>query len=165
MIKNNSIKLKATFLFIVFAMNTVVGFACAIGVDMGFNSNHHHDDEAINPAVHVHSNGKKHIHHEASDKQRHDKSHHHEAAVNKSHAEDGKQDCCNDKVIKFEQADKSIAQTFTYISPVFFSAFLSAYYYKDVLYAFRGSASIKHFVRSYHPPIPDIVIAFQSFRI
>lgn len=31
-----SIKIKAAFLLVVFALNTVVGFACSLGVDMGF---------------------------------------------------------------------------------------------------------------------------------
>ncbi|MFX5709932.1 hypothetical protein ABTE34_20810, partial [Acinetobacter baumannii] len=44
-----------------FATNTAVGFACAIGVDMGFNSPHH--NETKEPAeVHVHDDGKKHVH-------------------------------------------------------------------------------------------------------
>ena len=59
--KDISIKLKATLLLIVFSMNTVVGFACAMGVDMGYN-NSHHEAEATEVAVHVHADGKKHHH-------------------------------------------------------------------------------------------------------
>src|SRR5882757_4460955 len=40
-----SIKLKAAFLLVVFALNTVVGFACSMGVNMGFNSHHHHQEK------------------------------------------------------------------------------------------------------------------------
>lgn len=45
-----SIQLKAVFPFIIFSLNIFVGFACAIGVDMGFNTTHHHEE-----AEHKHS--------------------------------------------------------------------------------------------------------------
>lgn len=196
--KSKSIQLKAAFLLTVFALNTVVGFACSLGVDMGFNSGHH--EEKPTKAVHVHADGKKHIHQPTPHKRNHDNTrshnekdteatvhlhasrkkhthqeklakHSHENASNKNEANnhskaDGEKDnCCNEKVMKFEQLDKSVAPTFAYISPVFFTAFLSTFYYKDVLYTFEGSSTIKYFVRSYHPPIPDIRIAIQSFQI
>ena len=34
-------QLKAAFLLMVFMLNIVTGFACCMGVDMGFNSHHH----------------------------------------------------------------------------------------------------------------------------
>jgi len=42
---NKVIQLKAVFLLAVFILNTMVGFACAVGMDMGFNSKHHHHKE------------------------------------------------------------------------------------------------------------------------
>lgn len=229
--KSKSIQLKAAFLLTVFALNTVVGFACSVGVDMGFNSGHHeekntgavhvhangkkhihqptphkqgHDDSAhgnqkhiettvhvhgkkhlhqptphkhdhdtsanlnqkhTETTVHVHANGKKHIHQEGATKHSLEKTSSQEEANNHPEADGEKDNCCNDKVTKFEQLDKSVAPTFAYISPVFFTAFLSTFYYNDVLYTFDGSSTIKYFVRSYHPPIPDIRIAIQSFQI
>ena len=80
--KNSSIQFKAAFLFLVFSMNMVVGFACAIGVDMGFNTTHHHDTEAVK--VHTHANGKKHEHHNKTDQ-------HHQQKKNTE-----KEGCCND---------------------------------------------------------------------
>ena len=66
--KSITIKLKAAFLLIIFAFNTIVGFACAMGADMEFNATHHHDEEMTDVSVHVHADGKKHQHHdEASD--------------------------------------------------------------------------------------------------
>ena len=59
-----SIQLKAALLLIVFAMNTVVGFACSIGLNMGFNSKENDLKETLGTVVHVHENGEKHIHHE-----------------------------------------------------------------------------------------------------
>ena len=62
--RNISIQLKAAFLLLVFAFNTVVGFACAVGINMGFNAPHHHDEEeAIETTVHHHhAGGKAHQH-------------------------------------------------------------------------------------------------------
>ena len=148
--RNISIQLKAALLLVVFGLNTAVGFACALGVDMSFNTTHHHDEEAT--AVHVPADGKKHDHEKAT--------HNHD---NKHKEEKG--GCCNDSVIKFSQTDKSVPQSNTSINPVFFTAFIATYYAIDILYPSQVSGSIKYFVRSYHPPIPDIRLAIQSFQI
>jgi hypothetical protein len=148
--RNISIQLKAALLLVVFGLNTVVGFACAMGADMGFNSSHHHDEEATE--VHVHKDGK---------------MHHHEKATH-SHAQkhkDKKDDCCNDSVIKISQADKSVPQSNAIINPVFFTAFIASCYHIDILYPSQVTRSIRYFVRNYHPPISDIRIAIQSFQI
>jgi hypothetical protein len=54
-------KIIASFLLTIFSVNTVVGFACSVGIDMGFNSKHHHDEESTEAVVHIHADGKKHI--------------------------------------------------------------------------------------------------------
>jgi len=148
--KNISIQLKAALLLVVFGLNTVVGFACAVGVDMRFNSAHHRDEEATE--VHVHKDGKKHHHKKSAYSQ--DKKHKKE-----------KDGCCNDSVIKFSQTDKAVPQPNTIISPVFFTAFITTYYNIDISYPSQISGNTKYFLRSYHPPIPDIRIAIQSFQI
>ena len=146
----SSIQLKAALLFVVFGLNTVVSFACAISVDMGFNTSHHHDEEATE--VHIHADGKKH-HHEKP-------THSHN---NKDKEEKG--GCCNDSVIKFSQVDKPVPQPNIIVSPVFFAAFIATYYAIDISYPSQVSGSTKYFVRNYHPPIPDIRISIQSFQI
>jgi hypothetical protein len=147
--RNISIQLKAALLLVVFALNTLVGFACAVGVDMSFNTSHHEDEEpAI--AVHVHAGGKKNHHEEAEHKHKHN---------------DKKGGCCNDKVIKIYQTDKSVPQASSLISPVFFTAFVSTYFTTDIVCYSQISSNTRYFVRSYHPPIPDIRIAIQSFQI
>ena len=148
--QNISIQLKAALLLLVFGLNTVVGFACAMGVDMGFNITHHHDEEATE--VHVHANGEQHDHDNKSS------NHHH-------NQENEKGGCCNDSVIKFSQTEKSVPQSNSIISPVFFTAFITTHYNIDISYPSQVTASVKHFARSYHPPIPDIRIAIQSFQI
>ncbi len=153
-----SIQFKAVFLMIVFSLNTVIGFACAVGIDMGFNTSHHHEDEATKAVVHIHKDGKKHVHHEAAK--------HHDEADSDHHKKDSKDNCCNDKVIKFNDVDKSASHYFnTNINPIFFTAFLTSFYNSDIFYKSYINICSKYFVRSYHPPIPDIRIAIQSFQI
>ena len=145
----------------------MVGFACSIGVDMGFNAKHHHDgEETLEASTHIHANGKKHIQHEhQSNRSDHSKSHHHDNLSNREESKNGPDNCCNDKVMKFEQLDKAIAQNYAVVNPVFFTAFTFAYYNLALAIIPQRSVSIKYFVRSHHPPIPDIRIAIQSFQI
>ena len=146
---NLHIQFKAAFLLIVFAMNTLVGFACAIGLDMGFNS-HNHEEEETAVAVHVHANGKK---------------HHHEDAENKHADNDEKDNCCNDKVLNLLKTDKAVPQYSKLIGPIFTTAFIPAYYTINISYPSQVSTANKYYVRGHHPPIPDIRIAIQSFQI
>ncbi len=144
--RNISIQIKAAFLLLVFSLNTVIGFACAIGIDMGFNSAHHHDEETAITNTN---------------------SHHHDEANNHHHnSKDGKDNCCNDKVMKISQADKSLPpSSSTIITSIFSVVFVSSFYNIDILLTSQSSPTVKYFVRSYHPPIPDIRIAIQSFQI
>lgn len=147
--KDLPIKLKAAFLLAAFTLNTVIGFACAVGLNMGFNS-HHHNDEATEVQGSSHHSGKSHHHDEAD---------HHKS-------KDGKDDCCNDKVIKLEQVDKSIPPTSNaLVTPLFLSGYIFTFCDIDNLYVSLYIPSNKYFVRSYHPPIPDIRIAIRSFQI
>ncbi len=152
--RSTSIRLKAALLLIVFGLNTVVGFTCAMGVDLVFNTTHHHDEETIE--VHEHADGYKYYHHNQTAK--------HKYEENKTEKKD-KKGCCNDSVIKLSQTEKSIPQPNTIVSPVFFTAFIVSYYNIEILYPSQVTGSVKYFVRSYHPPIPDIRIAIQSFQI
>jgi hypothetical protein len=146
--KTHSIQLKAAFLLTIFSLNIVVGFACAIGVDMGFNAAHHHEKATVN--VHIHADGKKHHHKEVKHKHSH---------------KGGKDDCCNDRVTKISQADKAIPQSSKILSPAFFIAFTAAFYNINISYPSQAYISNKYFVRGNHPPISDIRIAIQSFQI
>ena len=149
-------QLKAAFLLIVFSLNTVIGFACAIGIDLGYDSKHHHDNEATETAIHVHADGKKHNHDYDAD------NGHHKADNHKSG--DDKDSCCHDKVTKFSQLDKAIPQS-SADNTIFFTAFISSFYNIDILVASQITKSTKYFVRGHHPPIPDILIAIQRFQI
>ncbi len=155
MIKNLSIQLKAALLLIVFSMNTVIGFACAMGEDMGFNTTHHHDeDEATETTVYQHVDGKKHQHHDEAAK------HHHDS---KEDSEKG--GCCNDGVIKFQRLDKSLTQNGNAaINTPVFVAMHSSFFGIEIFKQSQASTQ-KHIVRFFHPPPPDIRILIQSFQI
>jgi hypothetical protein len=142
--KNTSIKLKATFLLLVFALNTMVGFACSMDVNMGFNA-HHHDEWPL----HIHADGKVHHH-----KQKKQHSHSH-----------GKENCCNDSVVKFQQVDKNLAPGAPAIpDAAMMAALLSPIFSIDV-FATSQIAHTTRVIQYYHPPPPDIRVFIQSFQI
>jgi ABC-type nickel/cobalt efflux system permease component RcnA len=141
--RNISIQLKAAFLLIVFSMNMIIGFACAVGIDMWFNTGHHEETEIM----------------------AHKGSHHHDDANKHHKSKEEKGNCCNDHVVKFSQVDKSFPHGFAGLNAIFFTTLISSFYNIDVLHTSKTSANTKYFVRNHHPPIPDIRIAIQSFQI
>ena len=151
MIKKTCIQLKAALLLIVFSMNTVIGFACAIGIDMGYN-NSHHEAEATEVAVHVHADGKKHHHDKKPVTNHHDKK---DASK--------KDDCCTNEVMQFQQLDKSLAAKVGIDIPVFV-AISTAYFGINIFETVKLPAQ-KYTARHFHPPPPDIRIAIQRFQI
>ncbi|MEO5561816.1 MAG: hypothetical protein ABIR18_00250 [Chitinophagaceae bacterium] len=160
MITQQKNRIKAALLMTVFSLNTIIGFACAVGVDMDFNSTHHHNQEPTATTVHVHADGEKHKHNSKVYKHDNKVPDHHQKS------NDGKEDdnCCTDGAMKFNQLDKACAQ-FTQFNAIFFTTFISSFFHIDVFASSQTTPSIKYFVRSYHPPIPDIRIAIQSFQI
>ena len=151
--RSRSIQIKAAFLVLVFSLNTIVGFACALGIDMGFNTTHHQDEE-IAEIVHIHANGKKHIHHEKAHGDHHQKK-----------SNDGDDNCCNKHVATFSTLDKSVPQSVSVPHPIFFTALISVFYKVGIFPLSQNIPNIKYFVRSHHPPIPNIRIAIRSFQI
>lgn len=150
----------------VFTLNTIVGFACSLGLDMGYNSTHHGEEEATTEAVvHIHKKDKKHIHQEAKESENHDKSHNHDEEKKPNKSKSGKGKCCTDKVIEFQELDKSLPASISIIYPVYFKAFVADYY--DIILISHTDIvrDIKLFVRNHHPPIADIRVAIQSFQI
>lgn len=157
MAKNKFIQLKAAFLAVVFSINTLVGFACAIGINMDFSFTHDHAEDAIETAEHVHGNNK-------NNNQHTDTKPHHETHEDHHKSKEGKDDCCNDKVTHLAQIDKFVPCSIFVITPIFI-ALVSLFYNSDILFPSQVTPSVKHFVRSYHPPISDIRIIIQSFLI
>ena len=83
-------RIRAIVLLTVFSLNTVAGFACSVGVDMGYN-HHHHDKE------------EKHSH-----KHKHKHNHVNQVSVKLTDARSNN-DCCSNDVTKFSLLDKSVA--------------------------------------------------------
>lgn len=111
---SKTIKYKALFLLVSFSLNSVVGFACSLGLDMGFNSSHH-----------SHEGEEKHEHKHDGQAKGHDN--HHEDGTHKhkhNHGEiedhrDGntvqfnapsEDNCCKDFVVGFQSLDKQVVQ-------------------------------------------------------
>jgi hypothetical protein len=177
--QNKSIKLKAAFLLTVFALNTVVAFACSLGLNMGYNEKHH-NAEKVQPvaAAHSHSHApgtKPHHHntrethsHDSNAKHGHDSKHSHGDNAVATHynekSSSSDDDCCTDTAIKFQSEDKKLQQSQTVdIKAPVFVAFLSAFLGFD-LAPQKATTATKFVVPQFYPP-PDIRIAIRSFLI
>jgi hypothetical protein len=150
---NRSIQFKAAFLLAVFGMNTLVGFACSMGADMGFNITHH-KEEAVKVQIHIHKDGTKHEHKQVpAKKQQH----------SPKEATDKKDDCCKEKVVKLQIADKNLDYSQTVINqPVIY---LPAIFYQLLLFKIV-KGNVQAFIAcQFHPPPRDIRIDIQSFQI
>ena len=147
-----SIQLKAAMLLIVFSLNTIIGFACALGVDMSFNSKHHKEEQLIKTSVHVHANGNKHDHHNKVNK--------HSQGEKKSNKKD---DCCNDKVVKIQSAEKNITLKTVIASPAFV-AIVNTFFGVD-LFTVINAFPQKNIIRFFYPPPPNILVAIQKFQV
>ena len=158
---NSHTRLKAGLLFLLFALNSIVGFACAVGGGLGSNSDHHRDEVA---EIHIHKDGKEHAHHGANQPENAEKINHKDQGENDRDNSTTAQNCCKDKVIKFDQLDKKIPGTIA-VPRIFETVFIHIFFYYSLASHTNVVKDVKKFVRSYHPPIPDIRIAIQSFQI
>lgn len=152
-----SIQFKAAFLTFVFLLNTIVGFACAVGMNMGFNAKHHEDQKVVSSEKHTHKNGKNHDH----------AKHSHDQNPGDHHASKSQKDnCCKEQVTKLTKADKLTQPGFNYslLSSAFFLLPSTVYRIGETV-TFPVNVPNTYFVRHYRPPIPDVRIAIQSFQI
>lgn len=143
-------RLKAILLLVVFSMNTLAGFACSIGFDMGYNRHHH-------------THAKAHIQKKCPGHQKHSLTHRTTATSFRNMSND---DCCSNAVTKFNLSDKVIVHKIQLQSPSFPITYISAFDIRtedptaaniNSLFQFvRRSCSINH---------TDIRIAIQSFQI
>ncbi len=153
-----SIQFKAVFLTFVLFLNTIVGFACAVGADMGFNSGHHQNQPIAHTTNHLHESTKPHDH----------AQHVHGLNVSSDHlaSESSKDNCCADDVAKLTQADKLYQPGFNYsLLSLSFFILPSTLYLVGNSRTFPVNVSNTYFVRHCRPPIRDIRIAIQSFQI
>lgn len=144
-------------------MNTVVGLACTLGFDMGFNSKHHDEEQAIKTPIHVHANGHRHEHNKEANKTKHEHSHEakkHKHEEKKAPEKDG---CCNDEVVKFQNVEKNLTSK-TVIDAPAFVAILSSFFGIELFNSTKAFPQ-KNIVRFFYPPPPDILIAIQKFQV
>jgi len=153
----SSIQLKAAFLTFVFLLNTIVGFACAVGTDMDFNSAHHKEQKTVHLGEHTHKDNKPHDH---------AKHNHDEGAAAHHASKSPKDNCCKEEVTKLTKTDKLNQPGFDY-SLLFLSFFIlpSTAFRVGLLGTFPVNVPKVGFVRQCHPPITDVRIAIQSFQI
>ncbi|MBC9929030.1 hypothetical protein [Chitinophaga qingshengii] len=149
--KSKTIQLKAIFLLIVFSLNTLVGFACAVGLNMGFPSKHHHDEGAITPVLTTH------YHREAT--------HHHGKEIAKAGKAADDDNCCNNNVIEFSQLDKLLAHTVDsgIETPVVLVHL--HFFYQSYLPYFTQSREQAPVLRPYISSSRGIRVSIQSFQI
>ena len=150
--RNTSIKLKAAFLLMVFSLNTVVGFACSVGVDMGYNTHHH-------------EHGKKHSHKHSENHSSHQQSHLKKGTT--FSASRSKDDCCSNDVARFTLLDKSVTDNSIHLQvPVFLLAFTSTFLPQaDDAPALAVNSRFQFVRRSCFLNDTDVRIAIQSFQI
>ncbi|MDA9554631.1 hypothetical protein N9R54_00215 [Pelobium sp.] len=136
-----SIKLKSALLLTVFLLNTLVIFACSLGMDMKFNVTHHQQSE-VEPA---HSHNK-------------DEQHH--------HSKKEKDNCCKDEAVKFATVNKLIPLTADFsFQPLFVPVAIFGFDIIGVSETNVNTSSNNFYFLTYQPPIPDIRVAIQSFQI
>ena len=138
-------------------MSTMVSFACAMGVEMGYNENHHEEVAIKSSSTHQHDDS-----HEHSENVKHQHSESNDTPFEKK-ADD---DCCKKEAKKFGQFDKIVSKVSVDINyPVFFDSFIQSFYSFDIQKFTKLTYVKSNLYRSHHPPIPDKLIAFQSFLI
>jgi hypothetical protein len=150
---NSAIQLKAVFLLLVFSLNTIVGFACAVGLNMGLNKKHHHHHETVSRSTvsHQHEKGTAHHHH------------HHEAQAKSKTTEE--HNCCTDNATQLSGSDKLLTQTINsgIETPVTMVAL--HFLYSSHLSSFTQDTKRILVVRPYILSARGIRVSIQCFQI
>jgi len=159
MVSSSTIKVIAFNLLVAFSLNTLLGFACSLGIDMGYNSKHHHSQSSISSQA---TDKKKGCCTEGQNSTRNMKTDHEERSESPND-----QDCCSNGVVNFLKLDKNISSSVTVEPPVSVILFVVQFTYQIQLLEYIKSNlySTHRFTRRHHPPIPDIRISIQSFLI
>lgn len=163
---NRTIKIKALFLLATFSLNTVVGFACSLGMDMGFNSRHHSHEEG---EKHEHGNGHHHDDKKGHNHQHSQASHHHSDTDNTtaSFSSPNEENCCSDFVVGFQNTDKQIAEKSS-IPQKSTNTLLYLVFAPTSAELFNSKGFAEHFripPREIDYSPPDIRVFIQSFLI
>jgi len=140
-----------------FSLNIVLGFACSLGLDMGYNSIPHKENKEGSGHVDAHDKTHHHDHEPKKHQHNHADANHHDKDASK------KDDCCTDDVLQFIQLDKSLTAPINMNLPAL-EAFFYTFFSTDISNTVPLPPQ-KYTARYLHPPPPDIRIAIQSFQI
>ena len=149
---NSKNRIGAIFLIIVFSLNTLAGFACSIGFDLRYNSNHHkHDTKILN---------------KLDTQDSHPQHNHTGHSLPKPKQEKNEDDCCANEVKNFTQLDKSVANSFQFMVP-FFNPIIPDFYSKSFppVQSILGKSNFPLVRRCCFRDDTEIRIAIQSFQI
>ena len=156
-------KIRAFVLLTVFSLNTLAGFACSIGIDMGYNSSHHQHGSSHSPEKAAsHKSGHKHSHGAG-----HNHGYQHNHTKGSGTAKNTQDDCCANDVTKFLQVDKSVVKTnLSLPTPTFLDVFTSIFIQPSLNENnLQNSSGLLLVRRSCSIYDTDIRIAIQSFQI
>jgi len=152
---NKPIQLKAVFLLIVFSLNTMIGFACAVRVNLGTHTKHSHTH-------HHHGNGVKNHSHHHDESEAHHHHHDHKKTSNTAGEDDN---CCTGKVSQLSQTDKLPAQTIYSGIPVPVTLAPLHFLYRVFLPAITPEINKIQVARPYTLTSRGIRVSIQSFQI
>lgn len=145
--------ISALLLLMVFSLNTLAGFACSLGVDMGYNTRHHKHNTQIQQQSLLHAPGHGHLHN------KYFSSHPTFSSTN--------DDCCANQVNDFARLEKSLPNTSFLVKPLFLADVSSPKFLMELKEDLQKALDSKfQFVRrscSLHHT--DIRISIQSFQI
>lgn len=151
-----TIRIKAIFLLVIFSLNSIMGFACSIGLNLGYNQHHHAKEQAPSHAI---------ANEYASENSDHCGAVEPGDATDDNSSPAKQHDCCKDEVLKFTLLDKSVSSSIKIDAPTQFASDVAAMYFLSV-WCSQHISTIHYYVQSDHPPISkDIRIAVQSFQI
>lgn len=152
-------RIKALFLLIVFSMNTIAGFACSAGLDMGYNKHHHEKGGAGG-------------HHHSGHKHSHKYGHAHGSRTHGAdHMSTAKpladKDCCSNDVASFTLLDKALAHVNYQLNPPISSLDFTVPYYIQLErpVSLEVNSRFQFVRRSCTISGADVRVAIQSFQI
>jgi len=152
---NKTIQLKAIFLLMVFSLNTLIGFACAVDANMELyarhSHSHHHHAGAVKKGSHHHDENPAHHHH-----------HDHKKNGNAGNDDDN---CCTGKVTQLSQTDKLPAQTIYAGIEIPVTLVPLHFLYRAFLSAVSPETSKIPIARPYTLNARGIRVSIQSFQI
>ncbi len=129
----------AFFFVIFFSLSTLLGFACSLGINLGYNA-HHHQAKSSSTKGHCPQHG------------------------NKQKQPVNSDDCCSNSITHFHLSAKSIVPAFVFSQPLCIIAEIFHIPGANTRYL-NVVKDVRLYARNHHPPIADIRIAIQSFLI